>query len=107
MDDANLLEWTANLPRLDNYTEKDQYHDFRKVFTGDSTAVEGQRVLRRIMELGCIFNQPPLVSPIDSYMLAAIHGRRYLALKILSNVNNEPHERPTQTAKRPTKTRST
>ncbi len=107
MDDANLLEWTASLPRLDNYTEKDQYHDFRKVFMGDSTAVEGQRVLRRIMELGCIFNHPPLVSPIDPLMQMALLGKRYLAVKILEIVNNEPHERPTQAAKRPTKTRST
>ena len=93
-NESDVLDWLSHLPRLDNYTEKDQFVDFRKVFTGTT---EGQRVLRKIMELGSIFHQPALVSPVDPYMLAAFHGRRYLALRILSIVNNEPLERPTQT----------
>ncbi len=94
MDDT--LDWVSNLPRIENYTSKDQYHDFRRIFMETE---EGKRVLRRIMELGSVFQQPALVSPIDPYMLSAIHGRRYLALKILSIVNNEPMEPPKQTTR--------
>ncbi len=68
---------------------------------------EGKRTLRFILELGAVHHQPALVSPVDPLMQSASYGRRYLALKILEIVNNEPHERPTQTTKRPTRTRST
>jgi hypothetical protein len=95
--ESDTLGWIADLPRLENYDNKEQYRDFRKVFMGTE---EGKRVLRRIMELGSVFQQSALVSPVDPYMLAAFRGRSYLALKILSIVNNEPAEPPTQTTKR-------
>ena len=90
-----LLDWLATLPEVAGYTPKDKYSDFRKVFMG---TIEGKRVLRHIMDLGMVFNQPRLDSPVDPYMQLAIVGRRYLALKILETVNNEPTEKP---AKRP------
>ncbi len=91
----DLLDWLGVLPHVEGYTPKDQYSDFRKVFMG---TVEGKRVLRRIMEIGGVFNKPALISPIDPYMLAALDGKTRLALEILAFVNNEPSEKP---AKRP------
>lgn len=91
----NILEDLATLPSLANYTNKDRYHDFRKTFS----SVEGQRVLRYILESGGVFNEPPLVSPVDSHMLAAHRGKRQMALMIFACYNNEPREQP-PTAKR-------
>ena len=91
----NLLEDMATLPSLANYTKQDRYHDFRKTFG----TIEGQKVLRYILERGGVFNEPPLVSPIDAFMLAAHRGKRQLALEIFACYNNEPREQPT-TAKR-------
>ena len=88
---SDPFEALAGLPRSENYTKKDQYTDFRKTFMGTD---EGKRVLRRIMELGCVFSEPKLVSPIDSYMLAAFRGKRQLALEIFATTNNEPLEGP-------------
>lgn len=96
----DILDWVSHLPKIENYTSDDQYHDFRKVFMGTT---EGQRVLRRILELGSIFHQPALQSPVDPYMLAAFHGRRFLALKVLSIVNNEPPKRPAKAKRREVK----
>lgn len=90
----DVLEWVSPLPRLENYTAKDRYSDFRKLFMG---SVEGKRVLRYILERGCVFQESALLSPIDSHMLAAQRGKRQLALEILAFTNNEPPERPTKT----------
>ncbi len=87
------LDWLATLPGIEGYPVKDRYHDYRKVFMGSP---EGKRVLRHIMDLGMVFKQPPITSPVDPYMQLAIIGRRYLALKILEIVNEEPTEKPTK-----------
>lgn len=92
----DLLEYLSQLPQLEGYTEKDRFHDFRKTFT---ETPEGKRALRYILQRGCIFQEPKLMSPIDSHMLAAFRGKRQLALEILSFVNNEPPERPTKTTR--------
>ena len=81
----------ASLPKPENYTKKDQYRDFRHVFMQTE---DGKRVLRRIMELGCVFHEPRLVSPVDPLMLAAFRGKRQLALEIFSLTNDEPSEPP-------------
>lgn len=96
----DLLDWISSLPKIENYSVEDQYHDFRKTFMGSD---EGKRTLRRILEMGSVFHQPALQSPVDPHMITAFHGRRYLALKILSIVNNEPPQQPKRqkrTAKR-------
>ena len=93
----DLLDWVADLPRLTNYTANDQYRDFRKVFMGTD---EGRRVLRKIMEEGAIFQQAALISPIDPLKLAASAGRRHLALKIISIINDEPKAQPKQAVRK-------
>ena len=88
---TDLFDALSDLPKPENYTPQDQYRDFRLVFMGTE---EGRRVLRLIMELGCVFNEPRLVSPIDPYMLTAFRGKRQLALEIFRLINNEPPEKP-------------
>ena len=88
----------ADLPSPpENYTDLDRYRDFRVVFMQTD---EGRRVLRRIMEMGCIFAEPRLISPIDPYMLAAFRGKRQLALEIFKTMNDEPQaEKPATQAR--------
>lgn len=93
----DLFDTLSSLPAPTNYTEKDLYRDFRLVFFGTE---EGKRVLRRIVELGYVFSEPKLPSPIDPLMLAQIRGRRWLALKILDITQFEPAEKPTQSTRR-------
>ena len=89
MDDT--LEAFAKLPSLgEKYTKEDRYRDFRKTFGGE----EGRRVLRYILERGGVFNEPPLISPVDSHMLAAHRGKRQMALEIFACYNNEPPVQP-------------
>ena len=94
---SDLLTELANLPLLENYTAQDQYHDFRRIFMGSD---EGKRVLRRILEKGYVFRDPPITHPIDPYLMAVHRGYRRLALEILGTVENEPQEQPTQTQTR-------
>lgn len=93
----DLFDTLASLPSPTNYTEKDLYRDFRLVFFGTE---EGKRVLRRILELGSVFAEPKLPSPIDPLMLAQIRGRRWLALKILDITQYDPPEKPTQSKRK-------
>lgn len=93
----NLLEALATLPDIGNYTANDRFHDFRKTFG----TVEGQRVLRYILERGGVFSEPPLASPVDSHLLAAHRGKRQTALEIFSFYTNEPPPQPEkQTSKK-------
>ena len=94
-----LLDALAHLPRLENYTEKDRHHDFRRVFS----STEGQKVLRYLLEWGGVFNEPALKSPVDPLMLAAHRGRRQLALGIFAAYHNEPPEQPTKATQKQTK----
>ena len=90
---TDLLTELSSLPLLESYTLQDQYHDFRRVLMGSD---EGQRVLRRILEMGGVFRDHPLASPIDPYLMAVHRGERRLALTILNAVENEPKEQPAQ-----------
>ena len=94
----DLLAELAELPLLDNYTVQDQYHDFVRTLKGSD---EGKRVLRRIMEMGGVFQDHPLSQPIDPYLMAVHRGERRLALKILAAVENEPKPLPEKAATRP------
>ena len=87
----NILESLASLPSLGKYNANDRYHDFRKTFS----SVEGQRVLRYLLERGGVFQEPPLVPPVDPYMLAAHRGKRQMALEIFACYNNEPQPQAT------------
>lgn len=93
MDD--LLDQLSQLPRLQNYTAADIYQDYHRLFTSD----EGKRVLRHILERGGVFNEPKLISPVDSHMLAAQRGKRQMALEILALVYNEPKAKPNKQTK--------
>lgn len=98
MDDT--LDALAKLPTLGGkYTKEDRYRDFRKTFGG---SVEGQRVLRYILERGGVFSEPPLTSPVDSHLLAAHRGKRQMALEIFACYNNEPPVQPQNATRRAT-----
>lgn len=92
---TDLLDQLSQLPRLLNYTPDDIYHDYHLLFSTD----EGKRVLRHILERGGVFNEPKLVSPVDSHMLAAQRGKRQMALEILAFVYNEPKPKPSKQTK--------
>lgn len=94
----DLFDILAGFPSTANYTAHDLYVDFRKVFFGSD---EGKRVLKNILELGLVFTEPEIASPIDPYLLAQMRGRRWMALKILKLSQFEPKEAPTRTRNRP------
>ena len=94
----DIFDTLASLPSSDGYTTNDLYRDFRLVFFGTD---EGKRVLRNILQLGCVFSEPELPNPIDPYALAQSRGRRWLALKILQVAQFEPKDKPQQTRKKP------
>lgn len=84
-------------PSSADYSQKDRYHDFRRLFTETD---EGKRVFNEILSWGKIFKPAVAGSPIDPYALAIREGERNIALKLLYIVNNEPQERPTNTRKK-------
>ena len=87
----------------ESYTALDRYRDFRVVFMQTD---EGGRVWRRIMEMGCVFEEPRLTSPVDPYMLVAYRGKRQLALEIFKTTTDEPRtEKPATQGKQPKKVR--
>jgi hypothetical protein len=79
----------ASLPALENYSKKDQYHDFRQLFMGTD---QGKRVLRQILEWGHLLRPSVARVPIDPYLTHMHEGERNIALKLLSTVHNEPPE---------------
>jgi hypothetical protein len=101
IDDSNLLGELAKLP-TGNYTDKDRYRDFRKVFTSD----EGKRVLGQIVSWAKVLTPSVMGSPIDPYKMAVCEGEKNLARRILLAVYNEPPEPQTQTVKQATRKRS-
>lgn len=89
----DILGEVTKLP-LTNYTNKDRYHDFRKVFMGTD---EGKRVLSEIVKWAKLLDAPKLTSPIDPYFLAIREGGHNLVRKLLVTIYKEPPEQPTQT----------
>jgi len=77
-----------------NYSKKDRYHDFRRLFTSTD---EGQRVFNEIISWGKLFSTSITPSPVDPLAMAAREGERNMALKLLTIVNNEPKEQTTKT----------
>lgn len=93
--DAGLFDTLTSLPRPEVYTDKDRWHDFRRVFMGSE---EGKRVLREILAWGHMFRSSAgRGAPIDPCRLAFHEGERNLALRLLTTVTVEPPERPTET----------
>jgi len=88
MDEVDFL---ASLPSTPNYSKKDRYSDFRRVFTGSE---EGRRVMREILSWGRMFRPGVLGTPIDPYLMAMREGERNIALHLLDTVHNEPPEPP-------------
>lgn len=96
MTDSDLLEALTSFPSQQNYTPKDRYHDFRRIFTSD----EGKRVLREILSWGGMFRPSVIGNPVDPYRMAIREGERNMALRLLAAIYNEPPERPEKTGKR-------
>ena len=94
-----LLDSLNDLPATDNYSAKDRYVDFRKLFTGSE---QGQRVYRELLAWGKIFNVGIHGTPIDPYKMMIAEGHRNFATKLMAAVNIEPPEQPKQTTSRRT-----
>ena len=88
---TDLLDELAKLPTTENYSKKDRYHDFRRVFM---TNDEGRKVLREILTWGGIFQPPALGNPIDPNRTHVLIGQRNIALQLMDVVYNEPKELP-------------
>ena len=80
-----------------NYTEADRYRDFRAVFFGESTPLQGRRVLWQILEWCRLFR--PVSAPGDPHETYRRDGERNIGLKIFMTLNAEPAlAPPTETA---------
>lgn len=90
------LETLANLPAANNYTQKERYHDFRKVFT----TPEGARVLREILAWCHLLKPSVYGAPIDSNLVLMKEGERNIGLRLLFTYNNEPPEQPQRTRRK-------
>lgn len=94
---SDLFDALADLPSLENYTPKDRYRDFRKVFMGSE---EGKRTLKEILSWGRMFRPAVVTAPVDPYLTHVREGERNICLKLMHTVYNEPPEPPKTTRKR-------
>ncbi len=97
---TDLLDEITKLSTTDNYSPKDRYHDFRRIFMQTD---EGRRVLREILSWGGMFRSPVLANPIDPYRTHVLMGQRNIALKLLDVVYVEPKEQPIKQVRQPKK----
>lgn len=89
-------ELHAAFPGKGKYTELDRYRDFRAVFLSTD---QGRRVLHQIFTW-CHMDHSSLTgSPIDSSAVVAAEGERNIGIRILTALNHEPSEQPTETGK--------
>lgn len=88
-----MLSVLASLPSAENYTQRDRYHDFRRIFMGSE---EGKRVFREILSWGHILRPSSFGSPIDPYLTHVRDGEANIARRLLVTVTNEPPEKPVQ-----------
>ncbi|MEQ8356726.1 MAG: hypothetical protein RH942_14380 [Kiloniellaceae bacterium] len=72
------------------YTRADRYRDFRAVFFGESTPLQGKRVLWQILEWCRLFR--PVSAPGDPHETYRRDGERNIGLKIFMTLNAEPGE---------------
>lgn len=94
---TELLDSLSELPITENYTSKDRYNDFRKIFTGTE---QGKRVYRELLSWGKLFNSPVQGNPIDPYRMAINVGHTNYAIKLMAAVNIDPPEQETKARKR-------
>ena len=94
---TDLLDSLNELPITNNYSPKDRYADFRQVFTGSD---QGKRVYRELLVWGKMFNSSVSGNPIDTHKVIFAEGHRNFVLKLISAVNIEPPEQPTQATSR-------
>lgn len=73
-------------------TALERYRDFRAVFLGDSTALQGQRVLWQILAWCRIFR--PVSVPGDPHETYRRDGERNIGLRIFMTLNAEPPAAP-------------
>lgn len=92
---TDAFESLASLPSS-NYTPKERYHDFRKVFG----TPEGQRVMREVLSWCHMFKPSVIGNPIDPYAVTMKEGERNIGLRLLSTFHNEPPERPEKTRRK-------
>jgi len=92
MSDLDVIE---SLPSLDNYTSRDRYNDFRKVFSTD----EGRRVLKELLSWGRMFRPSVFGSPVDPYLTHIREGERNFALRLLSTYSTDPPEQKDRQAR--------
>lgn len=88
-DQSAALAW---LSRASGYDRMTRHSDFRAVFTGHSTPVQGQRVLSQICRWGGLY--APVVMTGDPYATHARAGAQELCQRIVSVLNIEPQEMP-------------
>ena len=81
--------------RRGDYARIDRYRDFQAVFSGDSTAEQGRRVLWHILEWAHLYR--PVAVKDDPHMTYFRDGERNIGLRIMSTMNAMPTERPVHT----------
>ena len=88
------LEVMAELSIPEEYSELDQYNDFRSVFLETD---QGRRVLKLILSWGRVLKSHPVPPEIAT----RYEGRRELALRIFHAMLTEPKEKPQVQSRRP------
>jgi hypothetical protein len=86
-----FLDIFADVALDEEYSEIDQYRDFREVFLNSD---KGRKVLKLILTWAHIAKQHPTGFPVDQNNIMLSEGQRNLALRILSTMLKEPRERP-------------
>ena len=94
---TELLDSLNELPRTDNYSQKDRYADFRQVFTGSE---QGKRVYRELLVWGKMLSSTVSGNPIDTNKVIFAEGHRNFVIKLIAAVNIEPPEQPTKATSR-------
>lgn len=90
------MDEIAALAKAENYTAKERYHDFRRVFG----TPEGQRVMREVLSWCHMFKPSVFGNPIDPHLVVLKEGERNIGLRLLSTYHNEPPERPERTRRK-------
>jgi len=93
----DLLDEITRLPVTPNYSSKDRYADFHRLFTQDEM---GRRVLREILSWGGLFKVAALGHPVDPYLSHIRIGEHKMAVRLLDAVYIEPPEVPVKQQRR-------
>jgi len=96
---TELLDSLNELPKTDNYSNKDRYTDFRQVFTGSD---QGRRVYRELLVWGKMLSSTVSGGTIDPNKVIFAEGHRNFVIKLIAAVNIEPPEQPTKATSRRT-----